>query len=332
MESNKTNKKLNQGKGLLIGILCLFAIMQSGLRDISQLPDANDTPNYQHRYEEVAKSSWGDLLDVFSVYSSEYDERDSGYPIFMKLTQLFVNDFTFFMFLTAAIFIVSLGYLINKYVKSYLGVILSFLIYFALFTNIVDSFMRQAITLSIVMFALRYILSRDWKRFFLLVLVALTIHSSAIVAVPFYFLPKFCENRKWLLLALVISPIMVYGIRFVMSFFLAGSVYEQYADGDGDNPMNYLLLVYAVSLLAFKYFDKIKKMNDSSLLLSGVLGSLLLLPITSVGNAILRISYYYVLFVIVLVPVLIDNVKMHKSIRLLLYYFSMCFFLYFIFK
>lgn len=330
MESDKTNKKSNQGRGFLIGILCMLAILQSGLRDISQLPDANDTPNYQYRYEEVSKSSWGELFDVFSVYSSEYGERDRGYPIFMKVTQVFINDFTFFMFLTSAIFIVSLSYLINKYVKSFLGVILSFLIYFALFTNIVDSFMRQAITLSIVLFALRYILTRDWKRYFLLVLIALTIHSSAIVAVPFYFLPRLCGNRKWLLLALIISPVMVYCIRSFMAIFLVGTVYGQYTEEDAENPMNYIMLVYVVSLFVFICFDKLKEIKDSDLLMSASLGSLLLLPITAVGNTVLRISYYYVLFVIVLVPIIIDNIKMHKLIRLLVYTSSTCFFLYFI--
>lgn len=332
MEFDKTNKKSNQGRGLLIGILCLIAIFQSGLRDISNLPDTNDTTNYQVRYDEVARSSWGELIGAFSVYNSEYDERDKGYPIFMKLTQFFVNDFTFFMFLTASIFIISLGFLINKYVKSHLGILLSFLIYFALFANIVNSFMRQAVTLSIVLFALRYVLSRDWKRYFSFMLLAFTFHSSAIVATLFYFLPWFCQKRKWLLLALIISPVMVYCISFLMSIFLAGSVYGQYADADADNPINYIILVYVVSLFVYLYYDKIKEIKDYELLICGTLGSMILLPIAFLGNTILRVSYYYVLFLVVLVPVLIDHVKTHKSIRLLVYYLSICFFLYFIIK
>ena len=309
-----------------------MAILLSGLRDLNHLPDDNDTPNYQHRYDEVAKASWSELLGGSSLYSSEYGERDSGYPIFMKLTQVFVNDFTFFMFLTASIFIISLGCLINKYVRSPLGVLLSFLIYFALFTNIVNSFMRQAITLSIVLFALRFVLNRDWKRYFGLVLIAFTFHTSAIVAVPFYFLPRFSINRKWLLLAIILFPVMAYCVRSIMSLFLSGSVYDVYSEADTENPMNYILLVLVVSLFVYFYFDRITEIKDHELLICGALGSMLLLPVAFLGNTILRVSYYYVLFIIVLIPVLIDRIKMHRFIRLLVYSLSMCFFLYFIFR
>ena len=319
-------------KKCLVILLCVVAILQSGFRDINNLPDDNDTPNYLNRYEEVSRSSWGELIGSFSVYNSEYDERDKGYPIFMKLTQILVNDFTFFMFLTTSIFIISLGCMINKYVKSHLGVLLSFLIYYALFSNIVNSFMRQAITLSIVLFALRFVLSRDWKRYFGLVLLAFTLHSSAIVAVLFYFLPWFCQKRKWLLLALIISPIMVFCVSSLMSILLAGSVYGQYADADAANPINYIMLVYIVSLFVYIYYDKIKEIKDSYLLISGTLGSMILLPMAFLGNTILRVSYYYVLFIVVLVPVIIDHVKTHKSIRLLVYYLSIFFFLFILFK
>ena len=118
-----------QNRILLITLFCIFAVFQSGLRDIKTLPSYNDTPNYVRKYQEASRASWEMLFKNFSFYSSDYGERDLGYPIFIKMTQAIYNDFTFFMFLTAFIFIVPFGMLIYKYVKSFWGIILSFLIY-----------------------------------------------------------------------------------------------------------------------------------------------------------------------------------------------------------
>jgi len=318
----------NQSRRLLIYFLCLFAVLQSGLRDISLLPEENDTQTYEKVYSECSKKSWGEVLMAPVSFNSDYEERDAGYPILIKITQLFVDDFTFFMFLTSSVFIAAIGFLIDKYVKTHLGVILSFLIYYALFTNIVNSFMRQAIALSIVIFALKYIVSRDWKRYFALLLVTFTIHSSVIVAIPFYFLPRFSTNRKWLLVSIIISPFLVLCVRFIMILFLTGSVYEQYSEANVESPINYILLIYVVSVLVFLYYYRIIEIEDSEILVSAAIGSMLLLPIAFFGNTLLRVSYYYVVFLIVLIPVLIESLNINENIRILIFSFSISFFLF----
>ena len=152
----KRGKKRNHF--LLVSLFCFIAIFQSGLRDINNLPDGNDTLSYRYSYEIVSKTSWSSLIRNFSLYTSEYKERDFGYPIFTKATQLIYDDFTFYMFLVAIIFLIPFSAFIYKYVKTYLGISLAFLIYFSIYTNIVNSFMRQAISLGLFLYGLKYIM------------------------------------------------------------------------------------------------------------------------------------------------------------------------------
>lgn len=316
----------NVYRKILVFVFASLAILLSTFRDLKSLPSGNDTPIYSMMYDRYLHTSWDYLIDNFSFYSTDYSNRDLGYPIFIKFTQIFVEDFTFFMFLTAVIFIVPLSQLIYRYVKSYLGIVLAFLIYFVLFQNIVNSFMRQAIVLGLLLFGIRYILNSKWKQYFTLMLIAFTIHSSAILTMPLYFMVKCNLQRKWVLLCILIAPILIYNSSWITSYIASDSVYDGYADDQIVLPLNYILFILIISMLTYVCFDRIKSIVESNLLISGVLGSLLVLPLVSMGNTLLRISYYFTLFLIPLFPLILDNMKMKKVTCISLYVICILFF------
>lgn len=328
----KRNKASDTWKNVIIAFFCLLAIILSGMRDVNSLPDYNDTHVFQFSYEQISRMSWQEIFNNFSFFSNEYSSRDSGYSIFVKVTQMLYKDFTFFMFLTAAIFLVPFSLLVRKYVKTYLGVILAFLFYFSLFTSIVNSFMRQAVALGIILFTIKYIINHNWKKYFALLAIAFTIHSSSIVALPFYFLPRIITSRKWITYSFIISLILIMFNRILFSFLLTGTMYDNYVRSEAENPMNYLLLIVFISFIAYISFDELKKIEDSNILLGGVMGTILLLPIIFMGNTLLRVSYYYVILYIPLLSLIIDNMKTLKGGRKGLYAFSILLFTYFIFR
>lgn len=329
-----TNKKEPSFKGrlFLTLVFSLIAIFQSGLRDIKNLPAGNDTPTYAYIYSDVANTSWMNLFMRFALVGQDYGERDLGYPLFIKASQLIYTDFTFFMFLTAIIFFISFGWLIFKYVKSYLGVILVFAIYFAIFTNVVNSFMRQAIVLGITLFAIRYIISRNWMIYFSLMLAALSIHNSAIAAFPFYFLPLVSTKKKWLGLSFIISPILILFLRSLLSYLFTGTVYDNYVQEDAVNPVNYMLLIVSMALLGYFYLYKMKEISDYEILTSAVMGTMLILPVVFMGNTMLRTSYYYVFVLLLVLPNIIDRIKMPKAVRTTTYLLLISFFIFMIYR
>ncbi len=321
-----------QNRILLITLFCIFAVFQSGLRDIKTLPSYNDTPNYVRKYQEASRASWEMLFKNFSFYSSDYGERDLGYPIFIKMTQAIYNDFTFFMFLTAFIFIVPFGMLIYKYVKSFWGIILSFLIYFGLYTNIVNSFMRQAIALGIILWGIKYICNSDWKKYFSLAFIAFLIHASSILAFPLYFFPRWGSSRKCLLAALIISPYLMLYTSNIIAFFATGTQYEKYAMEDSLSPINFIFFLILSATITFLFYNRIKDYPDSRLLISGVVGSTLLIPIVWLGGTAIRLSFYYSVFIVPIFPVILDNANLNKTIRKIAYLIGIFFFIYFIYR
>lgn len=326
-EKTERNKRI-----LLISIFCIAAIFQSGLRDIAKLPAENDTPNYFDMYKRMSNTSWRMLIDNFSIYSTDYGERDLGYPIFVKLTQFLCDDFTFFMFLTATIFMVPFSMLIYKYVKSSWGIVLAFLIFFSLYNNIINSFMRQAIALGLVLFGVKYIINSNWKKYFSLLLGAFVIHSSAVAAIPLYFLPQFTNSRRWLMVLLVISPLLMSMTPVLIKVLTIGTVYERYGMDDKLNPVNFIMFLFATALMTFVFFKKIKFVLDSNILLAGMLGTILLVPIIWMGGTMIRLSFYYSIFIVPLLPLVLDRMNIGKSKRSLAYFVGILFFLYMILK
>ena len=329
-------KGISLGKRhVLITVLCLFAIFQAGLRDMNNLPVENDTPNYYESYIRISQTPWSEIFNTFDIYNDDYGERDRGFPVFVKLTQTVYNDFTFFMFLVAIIFIIPLGSLVEKYVKSYLGIILSFATYFALYSIIPNSFMRQATVLGIYMFSLRYILERNWKKYFGIMLLAFTVHSSSLIALPLYFVPVIKNLKKWLLIALVISPVLLYLSDILVTRIMSGTVYAVFLSADNYGVTSVIMLVEFVSVLALLLFDKIENTPYAKLLLGGMVGALVLLPFVRIGGTIMRISYYYNIFIIPLIPVIINNafVKQKNAFpRNVVYLLSIFFFAYMYFR
>ena len=298
---------------------------------MNNLPEENDTPNYYESYTRISQTPWSEIFDTFELYNEDYGERDRGFPVFVKITQIVFNDFTFFMFLVAIIFIVSLGLLIERYVMSYLGILLSFAIYFALFSIIPNSFMRQATVLGIYMLSLRYILERNWKKYFVIMLIAFTIHSSSLIALPLYFVPTIKNLKKWLLVALIVSPVLLLLSDILVTRIMTGTVYAVFLSADNYGVTRVIILVEFVSILALLLYTKIVKLPYAKLLLGGMVGALLLLPFVRIGGTIMRISYYYTIFIIPLIPIIIStaiNSARYSFLRNLVYIMSICFFAY----
>lgn len=86
---------------------------------------------------------------------------------------------------------------------------------------------RAGLAYAIIMIAIIYIYRKDWKRYFLLVFIAYTLHRSSAIAIPLYF---FCNwfkiDRKWILIIL--------GASFLVGFFGQGVVHGYVEDNATD--------------------------------------------------------------------------------------------------
>lgn len=91
-----------------------------------------------------------------------------------------------------------------------------YLVLLLLFFNKSLNMCRQSLAMSICLFSIPYILSRDWKKFFLLMLIGFGFHKSIILFAPLYFIYNITNNdsRMNKSLAIMILSLLVISAVF----------------------------------------------------------------------------------------------------------------------
>lgn len=169
-------------------------------------------------------------VPVFNnVIRGEKVDVEVGYELINKICAFFSKDYAFLFFVTALIFI----FFICKTIKSY-DISYSFAIFificggFYLFSFNV---MRQCIAIAISFYSLKYIEKNNISSYMILNLISASVHNTALLFIPLYFILNKKIKMKWYLLVIGI----VFPLRFVLttyiSQFLMGTKYYNYIAG-----------------------------------------------------------------------------------------------------
>ncbi len=221
--------------------------------------------------------------------------------------------------------------------------LLMFLSYYTMINGI-----RQVLAASILLLALPFLRDRKFWCFLPFVLLAYTIHASAIVMLPLYFVltRKRLNVGVWAFFGVVglffVAPSLA---ESLLSGLLEDSVYAEYMDIDQQMGIT-RLLVAAVPLILTGFYCKVTAYNpkptpDSREYLSYKLTNLLInMQFVSFGFTVLglrmvyfaRISMYFEITNALLLPIVItkgfnrDSARTIKHIAIILY------FLYFLYQ
>ena len=184
---------------------------------------------------------------------------------------------------------------------------------------------RQTLAMSIVILAVLTDKNEsfaDFLKFLLIVLIAYTVHSSAIIAFPIWFLKRVrCTNNS---IALFLGLIVVaYVMKDTLSGVLlqfAGEISEKYYEMYGKlqeqvvGTRLYFMVLASVLLGMFlKRFWK-DKWNEFCFVCLCVM--LIIFPSVQSGGAIMRIYYYFYIFLMIYVPNLISALDKKKDGRI----------------
>lgn len=309
------NTALKNRKKIYVVVVTIQWIILSGLRHVSI---GNDTINYMHLYNRELYRSWGEIfqnINNIRVFGSQ--GIDAGYYIFQKITQLMSVNYQFYLFLIAFIFTTCLGVWVYKYSKD---AMISFLLYSVLFYSFFSfTGIRQTIaTALIVLVGYKYIKEKNLIHFILVTLISVTIHKSAIVFFPFYFLANKKVTRKYLITILTLFAIIMYFRIPIALFFQKLSGYE-YGIYDGAGTINFTLMLLLIFLVALWRIKLIISVNYYSNHYINALGlALLFTPLTWVNPSAMRVVQYFSIFLMLLIPDIIKTFK--KEERPLAYF------------
>lgn len=274
-----------------------------------------DLPNYIGGYQYISTLSFSDMLSRLNllqaadlVYPYSYE---SGYVVLNWLVSHLGFTFHDFLVLCAFVNIVSFSTFIYRYSKEPL---VSYEIFIALnMFAYCFGIIRQSLAVSIVLWAVPYVLKQNRIKVALIILLAMTFHRTALLIVPVFVLKDIVISKKIFFRALIIfagstalAPLLYqFVIVPVLAFLGKGYNSIQFK-------LNNLYLLLIVIVLVIILFIDIRQFSNSKILNMSCWALLEGIGIEILGlcnDVFARSVEYPLAFLLILIPNLIHNYK-----------------------
>lgn len=258
-----------------------------------------DLSNYQSMYVGYGKSGWNKLFAL---------PQEIGYAVFCKLIYITGADFQVFLAIVALIEIIPLAVLYSKEIEDAPLTILLFLnigIFSMLFSGL-----RQSIAIALGALAFLLLRKRKIVGYFLTVILAMTFHMSAFML--FFMYPLYYIKISKTTFVFIIPVILVIFIfnravfNFITRFFP-----EKYLHYTLESTNAYAMLALYVIFAIFTFYisDERKLDRDTIVLRNFLIFSVFLQIFAPIQSVAMRMNYYYIIFIPLLIPKTIKNSK-----------------------
>lgn len=305
------------------GTTCFFAVLVLTLPVflIGMRTDFIDTWAYLYEFKNLP-TNWVELSSDFE------DSKGVGWLIYEWIIKRFItqNPNTFLM-ITA---IIQAGAILKLYFKYSNDYPFSVLLFFlsCSFTNMMNG-IRQFLAVALLLYFADWIFQKKYLKFLVVVLLAYTIHVSAIIWLPIMFVVHGKPFNKKTMLFSVLVVLAVFSVDSFTNLLedsLEGTAYDgytsQFASDDGSSIMHTIIAAVPV-VLAYVCKDKIAEINDTKINIminiSVVCTMVSLLANFTSGILIGRMPIYFTVFNYALLPWLFNafDKKTEKIIRTL---------------
>ena len=269
--------------------------------------------------------------DSFSCFSLfDLSNIEPGIQLLMAFCKILTNNFQFFLFVCAVISLVPIAVLYIKQTKHNLLTIALFvgLAPFSIFF----SGLRQSVALGIGAVCYFFCEKRKPIPFLLLVFTAFLFHQSAVILLLMYPLMHLKITKKWLIPIIVAFAVCFYFREQIFGVIL--NINRRYYDlYEITHTGSYSFLILLILLTVFSFV----MLKDSETEIFGLrnilLFTLFLQCFSSVNTVAMRLNYYYLIFIPILIPKVIDDTRIrYKQIARIASYVFVVFFIFWFFK
>lgn len=314
-----TNGQGAESKKKYLYFVIVILILQSGLRNVAV---GADTFAYYDLFNRNISLSWNEIwVNFVNIIFKGGDGKGPGYEVVVKLVSYLTTDFQIYLILVATFFFIILGNFIYQNTATVFDVFMALCFYELLFYSFFSiTGIRQTIAVGLTLWSYKYIKRRNLLLFLLLVLIAATIHKSSLIFLPFYVLYRLNLGRKVLVYTLISLPFLLIAARPYARFLaeLVGD-YSQYAEStyeDTGGP-NYLIMLLMLAIVSFWRYNEINQMNRGKYrpFIMALVVTIVLAPLMWVDPSLIRVSYYYSIFLVGLFPAVLKCFYMRDSYR-----------------
>jgi transmembrane protein EpsG len=242
----------------------------------------------------------------------------------------FTNDPQLMIFITAFITNVLIIGVFYKYSR---------MIELSIFVYITSGFfitsmngIRQCLAAAIVFAATKFLFDGNWKRYFLVVLIATSIHETAIILIPIYFIVRRKAWTRATFFLISIAIIVVLGFNQFSTVLFAAiqdtqyGGYKDFAEG-GANVIR-VAVEGAPLLIAFFGREKLKTiMPNSDYIVNMAVLSLVFMIISTQNWIFARFSIYFTLYQFILISWVVKLFK-ESNQRLIYFTILICYLIY----
>lgn len=277
-------------------IVSIFAILVpslvAGLRDYSI---GTDVEVYVLRTFNLAANS-----STLSEFLSEYNV-DIGYTVFNFIVSRFTENPQAILFMTQFV-IASLVYICAYRERENVSMTMFMTIYLLTMFNQSLNIARQSIAIALTIFSYTYLRKNKLIKYILCIILATCFHSTAIFAVPIYFINKLVNSKAKRKYQIIIILAFVMSITFfeeilkfaIYDLHILSERYLYYLNDTTTTTISLFQIIFRIVLIVIIVLNKkrieIEKYNLMFTLLIINLLTYLFNAITMYAG---RISYYY---------------------------------------
>lgn len=235
-----------------------------------------------------------------------------------------LNDYNFdvtYFFMICSILTILPAYIIIKKRAKY--PVESLFLYISLgFYALQFNMIRQMIAIIVTFYSFKFIEKKQFLRFLICILISTLFHNTSIIFIPFYFLSYLHFNKKQMILILIFEFLLVFIYQpfmlFITSNFEAYQVYSQVnsytlvAAGVG----TYVILIFNLILMFLLILNKDKLIQNNMFnnnYINMILYSFAFYFLGLNNTVLIRLSYYFFIYIIFLLPELFDVINFDKN-------------------
>lgn len=287
-----------------------------------------DFGNYYTTFSEIQNYSLGFL---FSSSYSDFISFERGFSILIWFIGIINKNPQFIMFITSLINVGCVVYALKKYSSCFslsIYLYITTIIYYSAFNAI-----RQWMASIIIFLAFKYVIERDFKKYFIFVIIASTIHISALIMIPVYFIVNFKPFGKKMIIVAIVFTIIAMLLTPILSSFeniVSGTRYEDYTSisktDDGVNIFRVLVAMVPVAL-SLIYYNKLKEDKENKYLINFSALNFLILLLATQSTIISRFTMYFELYNLLLYPKILRALNKNER-YIFIFLLCLCFFIY----
>lgn len=230
---------------------------------------------------------------LLELFDEDLMRFEIGFRIYVKIISLFTEDYTVFFLISGLVIFGSLLSFSCKYTQN------PFLFFFFFITLGTYAFMetglRQALAISICLWAVDFVKDKKFIPFLLLVLLAQYFHKSAIIFLLVYPLCLVKQIDWTFVIYAILTVVFLVGFAAFQGFFNQLFGYEYEIEETGNGGIFALLVAILVFFSMFIMQGKDKDIEGQDIILHLSLITILFWVLRLVSRTAERISYYYII-------------------------------------